>query len=146
MEQTYAVCDQCGQLNRVQLKTNKEAICGACKAALPIHGAVVEAADRSLSKLIAKSPLPVVIDVWAQWCGPCRAFAPTFKEASDKFAGKAVFVKLDSENNPGSAGQLGIQSIPTILVFKNGTEVTRQSGAMGSEHFSHWLTQQLEKT
>lgn len=144
MQLTYAVCDNCGQMNRVQLNTNKEAVCGACKSALPIHGALIDGTDRSFAKLVAKSPLPVVVDVWAQWCGPCRAFAPTFKEASAKFAGKVVFVKLDSEKNQQTAGQFEIRSIPTILVFKNGVEIMRQSGAMGSDHFSQWLEQAIK--
>lgn len=143
MEKTYCVCDKCGQLNRVEINPNKEAVCGACKAKLPFLGAIIEGSDKSFQKLIAKSPLPVVVDVWAQWCGPCRAFAPTFKDASAKFAGKVVFVKLDSEKNQKTASQLSIRSIPTILVFKNGLEVMRQSGAMQSDHFGQWLEQSV---
>ena len=139
MEKTYCVCENCGQMNRVELNSGKAAVCGACKAKLPVHGALIDGTDKSFAKLIAKSPLPVVVDVWAQWCGPCRSFAPTFKEASEMFAGKIVFVKLDSEKNQQSAGRLSIRSIPTVLVFKNGVEVTRQSGAMSSEQFGHWL-------
>lgn len=143
MEKTYAICDKCGQMNRVQLNTSKEAVCGACKAELPLHGAVVEVSDKSFGKMIAKSPLPVVVDVWAQWCGPCRAFAPTFKDASDKFAGRIVFVKLDSEKNQLSASKLNIRSIPTILFFKNGIEITRQSGVMPGDQFSQWLEKNI---
>ena len=143
MEKTYSICDNCGQMNRVDLSSGKAAVCGACKAELPVQGAVITGSDKSFTKLIAKSPLPVVVDVWAQWCGPCRAFAPTFKDASEKFAGRVVFVKLDSENNQQSAGRLGIRSIPTVLFFKNGTEVNRQSGAMPSDQFSAWLEQNI---
>ncbi len=144
MANTYSVCDNCGQINRVAINSNREAICGACKSPLPIHGALVEGSDKSFEKLIAKCSLPVVVDVWAQWCGPCRAFAPTFKDASEKFAGKVVFVKLDSEKNHLTAGRLNIRSIPTILIFKSGVEVTRQSGAMSSEQFAQWLQHNIQ--
>lgn len=143
MGKTYSVCENCGQMNRVELNSGKAAVCGACKVELPIHGALIDGSDKVFAKLIEKSPLPVVVDVWAQWCGPCRSFAPTFKEASQKFAGKIVFVKLDSEKNQQSAGRLGIRSIPTILIFKDGIEVARQSGAMPSEQFAHWLEQNI---
>jgi thioredoxin 2 len=141
MALTYAVCDKCGQMNRVELKTNKKIVCGACQSELPLHGAVIDGSDQSFQKLISKCPLPVVVDIWASWCGPCRAFAPTFKEAGDKFAGKIVFVKLDSEKNPRSASQLNIRSIPTVLVFKDGKEIARQSGAMPSDQFNQWLNE-----
>lgn len=141
MSQTYAVCEKCGQTNRVNLNTDKLPVCGSCKTELRVHGAVVEGSDRSLQTLIKKSPLPVVIDVWAPWCGPCRAFAPTFESLSQQYAGKAVFVKLNSDANQQIASKLGIRGIPTVLVFKNGNEVTRQSGAMPQEQFSRWLDQ-----
>lgn len=143
MSQTFAVCENCGQTNRVNLKTDKEPICGACKAVLAIKGAIVEGTDRGLQKLIQKSTLPVVIDVWAPWCGPCRAFGPTFESVSEEYAGKAVFVKLNSDQNQQVAGQFGIRGIPTLLFFKNGVEVSRQSGAMPRDMFKQWLNQNL---
>ncbi|OYZ18069.1 MAG: hypothetical protein B7Y39_14300 [Bdellovibrio sp. 28-41-41] len=143
MGKTYSVCENCGQMNRVELNSGKAVVCGSCKAELPVHGALIDGSDKAFAKLIAKSPLPVVVDVWAQWCGPCRSFAPTFKEASENFAGKVVFVKLDSEKNQQSAGRLGIRSIPTILIFRDGVEVARQSGSMASEQFAHWLEQSI---
>lgn len=144
MAQTYAVCDKCNQMNRVQLNTNKEPVCGACKAPLAVTGAIVEASDASLQNLINKSPLPIVIDVWAPWCGPCRSFAPTFAEFSALYAGKIVFAKLNSDQNQHSAGRFGIRGIPTILMFKNGTEVARQSGAIPREQFARWLDQYIK--
>ncbi len=141
MAETYVACEKCAQLNRVQLGSKKEPFCGACKAPLALHGAVVEGHDSSLQNLIAKSPLPVVVDVWAPWCGPCRAFAPTFEDFSQVYAGQVVFVKLNSDSNQKSAAQFGIRGIPTILVFKNGTEVTRQSGVIPREQFGPWLDQ-----
>lgn len=137
--QTYAVCERCNRLNRVRPGENKSPICGACKSELPLHGALVEGNDSTLQTLINKSPLPIIVDVWAPWCPPCRAFAPTFEEFSDLYAGKVVFVKLNSEQNQQTAGRLGIRGIPTVLVFKNGTEVKRQSGVIPREDFGPWL-------
>lgn len=140
---TFAVCENCKRLNRVQLGGGKPPICGACKSALPLHGAVVEGSDSTLQTLIHKSPLPVLVDVWAPWCGPCRAFAPTFEEFSGRYAGKAVFVKLNSDQNQRTAGMLSIRGVPTILVFKNGAEVSRQSGPIPHEQFGPWLDQYM---
>lgn len=141
MAQTYAVCEKCGKTNRVNVNEDKEAVCGSCKAQLPMHGYIVEGSDKTLQKLIANSPLPVVVDIWAPWCSPCRSFAPTFENSSTQHAGKVVFVKLNSDDNQKSAAQLGIRGIPTVLVFKDGNEIARQSGAIPREQFNQWLSQ-----
>lgn len=139
MSETYVICDKCNQLNRVRLGTKKEPICGKCQANLPVHEAIVKGSDKNLQALIEKSPLPVVVDVWAPWCGPCKSFAPTFEQASTQYAGKVVFVKLNSDENQQMAGRFGIKGIPTTIVFKNGKEATRQSGVIPREQFGPWL-------
>jgi thioredoxin 2 len=131
-------------MNRVRVGHNKEAVCGSCKAGLPIHDSVVDGSDRALQTLIDSSPLPIVVDVWAPWCGPCRVFAPTFERYAEKYAGKIVFVKLNSEANQQTAAQMGIRGIPTIIIFKDGREIARQSGAIPGEQFSYWLDQNVK--
>lgn len=143
MSSTYAVCNSCKRINRVPLDSGKAPICGACKSELALHGAIFDGGDSTLPTLIKKSPIPVIVDVWAPWCGPCRMFAPTFEEFSGKYAGRVVFVKLNSDENQMSSSALGIRGIPTVLVFKNGNEVARQSGVIPREQFGAWLDQYL---
>jgi len=139
MPSTYVVCGKCGQVNKVATGSEKVPICGSCQSNLPVHDALVVGSDSSLPKLMEKSPLPIVVDVWATWCGPCRSFAPTFEAGSQEFAGKAVFVKLDSEENQRLPSQWGIRGIPTLIVFKNGKELGRVSGALPKGQFTSWL-------
>lgn len=136
---TYVPCKDCQKLNRVEIQTGKTAHCGACKADLPLHGSLVEGFDHTLEVLLKKSPLPVVIDVWAPWCAPCRAFAGSFQRASDFFAGKAVFCKINSDQNPASAIKLNIRGIPALFVFRDGQELGRLAGAPQEEDFKGWV-------
>ena len=89
-----------------------------------------------------KGDLPLLLDVWAQWCGPCKSFAPVFEQAASQWVGKCRLAKLDSEANPQLAGQLGIRSIPSLILFKNGREIARQSGALPLPQLKAWLHSQ----
>jgi thioredoxin 2 len=89
-----------------------------------------------------KGGLPLLVDVWAEWCGPCRSFAPTFAQAARELCGRARLAKLDSEANRQLSTQLGIRSIPSLILFRDGREVARQSGALPLPQLLAWLRQQ----
>ena len=89
-----------------------------------------------------KGDLPLLVDVWAEWCGPCKSFAPTFEQAATQLSGRVRLAKLDSEANQQLSAQLGIRSIPSLILFKDGREVARQSGAMPLQQLMAWLTSQ----
>lgn len=141
MAMTYVACKKCYSTNRIDLEKAKEStpVCAKCGGRLPFHDFVSDADGHSLKALIKGSPLPVIVDFWASWCGPCRAFAPTFKQAAKKYAGKAVFVKFDTQAHQAAAGQYSIKGIPAILAFKKGREVARKAGAMPLPMFSQWI-------
>jgi thioredoxin 2 len=89
-----------------------------------------------------KGDLPLLLDVWADWCGPCKSFAPVFEQAARQLAGRCRLAKLDSEANRNLAGQLGIRSIPSLILFRNGREVARQAGAFPLQSLLEWLRSQ----
>lgn len=140
MAHTLSVCPQCDSLVRVDAAKAREhaSHCGKCGAKLPLHGLVSEVSAKGLERILAKAPGPVVVDFWASWCGPCRAYAPTFERASLKHA-DAVFLKIDTERDPELSQRLGIRGIPTTVVFKNGREVRRESGALPEEMIASLL-------
>jgi len=127
------VCPYCKKVNRLPLKDSyTKAKCGHCGNSL-LDGKVIEANDSDFNYIIQNSTAPVIVDFWAPWCGPCRMMAPNFEQASKNLAPKVQFVKVNTEDNPQISGQFGIRSIPTIIVFKNGVEVERVSGALPAE-------------
>jgi thioredoxin 2 len=138
---TYAPCRACGTVNRVRLDASdrRRAVCSRCREGLPVHGPVVDVAGPHLQKLASASTLPVVVDAWAAWCGPCQAFAPVFEATAQALAGQAVFAKLDTEENAQAAAQLGIRGIPTLVAFRDGREIGRVSGALPAPAFRKWL-------
>jgi thioredoxin 2 len=129
---TLVACPRCSKLNRVLLQPHgKDApVCGHCKTELPVHSGVQDLEGKTLSTLIQKSSRPLVVDFWAPWCGPCRAFAPTFIQAAHENGGKMVFAKLNTEADQASGALYKVRSIPTLVVFNDGIEVGRASGAL----------------
>jgi thioredoxin 2 len=133
------VCPHCQGVNRVparRLGDNPQ--CGKCKKDL-ITGKPAELSDASFNKLISKSELPVVVDFWAEWCGPCKMMAPAYADAANELKTTAVLAKLNTETAQQASARFQIRSIPTMIVFKGGKEVARQSGAMNKDQIMQWI-------
>lgn len=134
-------CPACNGLNRIPHERLGDAPrCGRCKHEV-LPSAPFELTQANFAAQL-KGDLPLLVDVWADWCGPCKAFAPTFQQAASQLQGRCRLGKLDSEANPQLSAQLGIRSIPSLILFKNGREVARQSGAMPLQQLTAWLTSQ----
>lgn len=137
------VCPQCSAVNRlVADRPASEARCGKCgRTMFDAHPADVDAA--SFDKQMSRSDIPVLVDVWAPWCGPCRMMAPAFAEAAGILEPDVRLIKLNSENEQQLASRLGIRGIPTMLLYKGGREVGRVSGAMSARQIIDWTRGQL---
>jgi thioredoxin 2 len=123
-------CSACGQTNRVPAKHLADrGRCGACKAALEPLAEPLDADRAMFDEVVANAKVPVFVDFWATWCGPCRMVAPEVKKLAARLAGSAVVLKIDTDRVPDVAGRFLVQSIPTFIVFKNGEPVVRESGA-----------------
>ncbi|MFZ0487167.1 MAG: thioredoxin TrxC [Arenicellales bacterium] len=137
------VCPDCGAVNRVPSNKLREApLCGKCRSKL-IAGGPIVANDQNFSRIIEKTGLPVVVDFWAPWCAPCRQFAPVLEQVAAEMATQVSFIKLDTQANPQTAARHQIRSIPTLMMFHQGREVARVSGALPKARFQQWLNQQL---
>jgi thioredoxin 2 len=134
-------CPACNGLNRIPSERLGDAPrCGRCKSPV-LPAAPITLSQASFASQL-KGDLPLLVDVWADWCGPCKAFAPTFAQAAAQLQGRCRLGKLDSEANPQLSAQLGIRSIPSLILFRGGVEVARQSGALPLPQLLAWLRSQ----
>ena len=132
------VCPHCASINRVPPeRLQQDPQCGSCHQAL-LTDHPVELADSSFERFVSKSELPVIVDFWAPWCGPCRMMAPQFEHAASLLKGRAVLAKVNSDENPQVSVRNRIRSIPTLLLFQAGHEAKRQSGAMSAQDLVRW--------
>src|SRR5881227_1959149 len=125
-------CLVCGATNRVPLNkidAGLKPVCGQCKKLLPVSNMPVTVTDATFSAEVEHSPLPVLLDLWAPWCGPCRMVAPVVEELAKEMAGRVRVAKLNVDENPVTASRFHVQSIPTLLVLKGGREMERIVGA-----------------
>jgi thioredoxin 2 len=133
------VCPQCSAVNRVQsVRLNERPKCGKCKEDL-FASHPVELTAETFGKTITRTGIPVVVDFWASWCGPCKMMAPIFQQAAARLEPKVRLAKVNTETEQMLASQFRIQSIPTLVIFKNGIEVARQPGAMDLNNLLRWI-------
>jgi thioredoxin 2 len=144
-ESLLVACPNCNTLNRApreKLAAGASGKCGHCGAPL-FGGHPVALNAQSFETHAAKSDIPLVVDFWAPWCGPCKAMAPQFEQAAGHLEPTVRLAKVNTEDEQALAGRFGIQAIPTMILFKHGKEVARQSGAMNAAGIENWVQQAL---
>lgn len=139
-------CAGCGAVNRVPVSKLDAARCGRCHT--PVRDGAVphHLDDDALQSLIASSPVPVLVDFWAAWCGPCRMVAPHLETLAHTNAGKLIVVKIDTDKHQRTASAMHVQSIPTLAVWRGGQVVARQAGAMDLRALERFVGPFLEET
>lgn len=122
-------CPECGAKNRVEAKSAGQPVCGRCGTHLSAQTSPLIVTEANFSNEVEQSPLPVLLDMWAVWCGPCRMIAPTIDQLATELAGQVRVAKLNVDEHPSIANRFGVRSIPTLLILKEGREVDRVVGA-----------------
>jgi thioredoxin len=151
MSDRLVKCPSCGTLNRLPpSQPGRAVICGKCKTPLDASRSTagagpVAVTDTTFAEQVERSEIPVLLDLWAEWCGPCHMLAPTVDQLSAELAGKVKVAKLNIDENPNIATRFGVRSIPTLLVLKSGREVDRLVGVQPKQEILRRLQPHLSK-
>lgn len=139
----HIVCPHCATVNRLQdARLREQPSCGKCSRAI-FNAKPVEVDGDGFTKHVARNDIPVLVDFWAPWCGPCLSMAPAYESAAQRLEPSFRLLKLDTEKAQDLAARYGIRSIPTLALFKNGREVARQAGAMDAGRIVAWVESQV---
>ncbi|TIN41764.1 MAG: thioredoxin TrxC [Mesorhizobium sp.] len=143
MQEKLVVCGKCGRVNRLPpARDAGDAKCGKCGSRL-FSGHPADVDTQSFDRQVTRSSLPVVVDIWAPWCGPCKMMAPAYEAAANELEPHVRLIKLNSDNEQAVAARLGIRGIPTMILFHGGQEVARTSGAMTAGQIVRWVRDHL---
>jgi len=132
-------CRSCGALNRVpEARVGQGPTCGRCKQRLDVGSGPHDVSDDELARVVEAAPVPVLVDFWAPWCGPCRMAAPVVDRIARETAGRLLVVKLNSDDYPDASRNAKVQGIPTFLIFRDGQEIARQTGLPSADALRSW--------